>query len=186
MVSAILVKEGIGALNQARKGSQQLSIDAFKYDFINLGMKIIFFFTIAYGIQKLFEAIISAQGFVISFVAFFGLHLPANIPEPVRKFFLEGISIGNQRIQFWDIIKVVATLLVILEAMNYMNTQKALGFKPNGFTLAVFGVIITGLALITFPEIISRVQEIRAMNQTVAGTVNDPDFEGRDPFRAGR
>ena len=177
MVSAILVKEGLEAgfagAKSLKKGGSQLSIDAFKYDFINLAMKIIFFFIIAYAINKIFEAIISAQGFLISFVAFFGLHLPANIPEPVRNFFLDGFKIGDHQIKFWDIIKVVATLLVIVEAMNYMSTQKALGFKPNAFTLAVFGVIITGLALITFPEIISRVQEIRAMNNETNTRMRD-------------
>ena len=173
MVSAILVKEGIEIARGLRKGSSQLSVDTFKFDFVNLGIKIVLFFTIAYAINKLFEAIISAQGFVIDFIAFFGLHLPQNIPEPVRNFFLDGLKLGNHRISFWDIVKVLATLLVIVEMLNYLEEVKARGKKPSSFTLGVFAIMISALALITFPEIISRVQEIRAMNDETNTRMRD-------------
>ncbi len=173
MVSGLLVKEGIEIARGIRKGSSQLSVDTFKYDFVNLSIKIFLFFTIAYAINKIFEPILSASGFLFSFVAFFGLHLPQNIPEPERNFFLEGFKIGDHRVSFWDIVKIIATLLVIVETFNYLEEVKARGNKPSPYTLGVFAILITGLALITFPEIISRVQEIRAMNDETNSRIRD-------------
>ena len=173
MVSALIIKETAEAVRQIKRSSAHLSIDTFKYDFVNLSIKIILFFAIAYAINKIFEAIISASGFLISFVAFFGLHLPQNIPEPVRNFFLDGFKIGDHRVSFWDIIKIISTLLVIVEMFNYLEEVKARGNKPSPYTLGVFGILITGLALITFPEIISRVQEIRAMNDETNSRIRD-------------
>ena len=173
MVSGLVVKEGIEIARAVRKGSSQLSVDTFKYDFVNLSIKIFLFFTIAYAINKIFEAIISASGFLISFVAFFGLHLPQNIPEPVRNFFLDGFKIGDHRVSFWDIVKIIATLLVIVETFNYLEEVKSRGNKPSPYTLGVFAILITGLALITFPEILSRVQEIRAMNDETNSRMRD-------------
>ena len=166
MVSALVVKEGVEALRGGSKQASAISVDLFKYDFMGLTVKLIIYFTIAYAINKFFEAIIFGSGIMISAVAFFGVHLPSTIPEPMRKFFTDGISIGTTgfSVKFWDIVKIVSVLLVLVEMMNYIQTQKQVGLKPNSMTLGVFAMFITLLSFITFPELVSRIQEVRAMS----------------------
>jgi len=73
-------------------------------------------------------------------------------------------------ITFWQIIQIIAVLLVIVEAMQYTKglKEKTLehpnGQKPNVTTLGVFSLLALGLSLITFPQIIQRVQEMRIVN----------------------
>ena len=73
------------------------------------------------------------------------------------------------------ILKNPATMLsheppVIVEAMQYSKKlkEKTLEFpngqKPNVTTLGVFSLLALGLSLITFPQIIQRVQEMRIVN----------------------
>ena len=74
-------------------------------------------------------------------------------------------------ITFWQIIQIIAVLLVIVEAMQYSKKlkEKTLehpnGQKPNVTTLGVFSLLALGLSLITFPQIIQKVQEMRIVNK---------------------
>jgi len=74
-------------------------------------------------------------------------------------------------ITFWQIIQIIAVLLVIVEAMQYSKKlkEKTLEFpngqKPNVTTLGVFSLLALGLSLITFPQIIQKVQEMRIVNK---------------------
>lgn len=77
---------------------------------------------------------------------------------------LEGVGIT---ITFWQIVQTIAVLLVIVEAMQYTKglKEKTLehpnGQRPNVTTIAVFSLLGLGLSLVTFPQIIQRVQELR-------------------------
>ena len=154
----ILVAAKVGA--KAKEKAGEISTDVFKYDFVNLIVKLVIFFVFSYVIAKIFEAIIFGQGLVVSFVALFGLKLPQSLPEPIVSFFQEGIK----GFRYWDFIKVLAILLVIMEAANWHEQQKRLGIKPSPLTLGVFAVLIGGLSLITIPELIQRSKEIRSMS----------------------
>ena len=74
-------------------------------------------------------------------------------------------------ITFWQIIQIIGVLLVIVEAMQYSKKlkEKTLehpnGQKPNVTTLGVFSLLALGLSLITFPQIIQKVQEMRIVNK---------------------
>jgi len=80
---------------------------------------------------------------------------------------LQGASIT---ITFWQIVQTIAVLLVIVEAMQYTKglKEKTLehpnGQRPNVTTIAVFSLLGLGLSLVTFPQIISKAQEMRIIN----------------------
>jgi len=73
-------------------------------------------------------------------------------------------------ITFWQIVQTIAVLLVIVEAMQYTKglKEKTLehpnGQRPNVTTIAVFSLLGLGLSLVTFPQIISKAQEMRIIN----------------------
>ena len=167
---------------KAKEKGSEISVDLFKYDFVNLITKLVIFFVFSYVVAKIFEAIIFGQGLVVSFVALFGLKLPQSLPEPIVMFFQEGVK----GIRYWDFIKVLAILLVIMEAANWHEQQKKLGIKPSPMTLGVFTVLIGGLSLITIPELIQRTKEIRSMSATIDDTSEDETDETGRRFRAGR
>jgi len=80
---------------------------------------------------------------------------------------IEGAGIT---ITFWQIVQTIAVLLVIVEAMQYTKglKEKTLehpnGQRPNVTTIAVFSLLGLGLSLVTFPQIISKAQEMRIIN----------------------
>ena len=73
-------------------------------------------------------------------------------------------------ITFWQIVQTIAVLLVIVEAMQYTKglKEKTLehpnGQRPNVTTIAVFSLLGLGLSLVTFPQIITKAQEMRIIN----------------------
>jgi len=85
--------------------------------------------------------------------------------------YFNGHTFPTIRITFWQIIQIIAVLLIIVEAMQYSKKlkEKTLeypnGQKPNVTTLGVFSLLALGLSLITFPQIIQRVQEMRIVNK---------------------
>ena len=170
------------AAKRAKEKGSEISVDLFKYDFVNLITKLVIFFVFSYVIAKIFEAIIFGQGLVVSFAALFGLKLPQSLPEPLVNFFQEGIK----GFRYWDFIKVLAIMLVIMELTNWFEQQKKLGIKPSPMTLGVFTVLIGGMTLITFPELIQRVKEIRSMSANLTTDTNGGSDEEERRFRAGR
>ena len=160
----------------AKAKASEVSVDIFKYDFVNLITKLVIFFVFSYIVAKIFEAIIFGQGLIVSFVALFGLKLPQSLPEPLVNFFQEGIK----GFRYWDFIKVLAIMLVIMELTNWFEQQKKLGIKPSPMTLGVFTVLIGGMTLITFPELIQRVKEIRSMSANTPTDTKDDEFRTRE------
>jgi len=85
--------------------------------------------------------------------------------------YFNGHTFPTITITFWQIIQIIAVLLVIVEAMQYSKKLKEKtiehpnGQKPNITTLGVFSLLALGLSLITFPQIIQRVQEMRIVNK---------------------
>ena len=148
---------------KAKQLAQQRGEEIFKYDFVGLTEKLAIYFVFAYLIAKIFEGIIFGQGLLLQFAALFGLKLPQSLPEPIVNFFRDGFK----GFRYWDFVKIIAVFLVMLELNNYLEQRKRLGEQPSPMTIGVFVVLLTGLTLITFPEIWTRIKELRAMNQTV-------------------
>ena len=111
-VQTVLIASKVAS--KAKDKASEVSVDLFKYDFVNLITKLVLFFVVSYIVAKIFEGIIFGQGLLVSFVAFFGLKIPQSLPEPIVSFFQEGI----RGFRFWDFIKVLAILLVIMEGTS--------------------------------------------------------------------
>jgi len=175
-----VVREGI------KQGGLQ-STEIFRFDFVNLILKLFIFFSVAWLINKIFEAIIFGENTLKTIAGLIGINLPNTLPENIVNFFQNGI----QGFRYWDFIKIIATLLVIMEWFSWYEAEKAINKTPSAFTHGVFGVIVLGLTFISVPELFQRLKEIKAMNtvintsKTVAQGTFDPDNESRT-FRAGR
>ena len=159
LMSAQIIATGAGLSQAVLKKGGQVSTEIFKYDFVSLILKLVVFFTVAYIINKIFEAIIFGQNTLSAFAGVFGINLPSTFPEPIVNFFQEGIN----GFRFWDVVKALATLLVIFEWFIWYESERKVTATPSPMTQGVFAVIVAGLALITFPEIFQRLKEIRAM-----------------------
>ncbi len=174
IIAGQVARAGFEVGRQGFKASQKLSSDAFTFDFPALIVKLTVFYLIAYAVSKIFEAIIFGQNTLFAFARLFGVNLPSTLPEPLVNFFQEGIK----GVKYWDIVKVISILLVVMEWNNWNQTQKALRINPSPMTQGVFFVIISALILITVPELFQRFKELRAMNTTIEEPTND--FRQRD------
>ena len=157
-MSAILAGQ---TLATGFKTGQKLSTDAFSFDFPGLVTKLTVFFVVAYVITKVFESIINIDSTLRFILKTAGINFPDVFPENIVNFFRDGI----RGVKFWDIVKLLAILLVIMEWNNWMQTQKALKITPSPMTQGVFLVLNTGLILITVPELFQRLKELKTMNQ---------------------
>lgn len=85
--------------------------------------------------------------------------------------YIPALPTAGITVTFWQIVQVIAILLVIVEAMQYsrmLKENKTIdhpnGQKPNVTTLAVFSMLAISLSLVTFPQIIQKAQEMRIVN----------------------
>ena len=129
------------------------------YDFIGLSSRIIVFYVVALVIAKIMELIIFSTQGISTAARLFGIPLPSTIPNSVRKLFVEGYDIGGMKIKYWDVVKIVATLMVIMEMLQYTQDMKSRGVKPLPSVLAVFVLLITANALISIPELYQMIRE---------------------------
>ena len=169
MVAAQTVIIAAKSAKKVHDAAQQRGEELFKYDFLGLTQKLAIYFVFAYLIAKIFEGIIFGQGLLLQFAALFGLKLPQSLPEPIVNFFKDGIK----GFRYWDFVKILAVLLVVLELNNYLEQRKRLNEQPSPMTIGVFVVLLTGLTLITFPEIWTRIKELRVMSKVVEETQED-------------
>ena len=164
MVAKQALTEVIGLSEAVLEGSQRLSKSQFQYDFPGLILKLTVFFALSYTIAKFFEAVIFGQNTLVAFLNLIGVKLPSSLPESIVNFFQDGI----QGFKYWDFIKMFAILLVLYEWFNWYNSVKGNPKNPpSPMTQGVFVVLIAGLSLVTFPELIQRIRELRVMNKDI-------------------
>ena len=137
------------------KQTRELSVSITGYDFVGLASRLIVFFLVAYGINLYFKATLAGGTFLNAV----GLNFPNTTPDWLRKLFEE----GYQGVTYWNIIQVIAILLVVMEALQYDRKLKESGEKPNATTLGLFALIVLGLSLVTFPQMIQKIQEFQLM-----------------------
>ena len=159
MVAGVVVQQAARASLEAIKGAQEVSKHFMGYDFIGLVTRLLVFYTIALVIAKIMELIVFAQGGLSKAAALFGIPMPTTVPEPVRKLFVEGYSIGGMTIKWWDLVKVISVLIVVSEWLSYESTLKANGQKSAPSTKAVFFMIIGALLLISIPQLAQMIKE---------------------------
>ena len=157
VIQKLLVEEG---MKRGLKASREYSVSVLGYDFIGLISRLAIFFLTGFLINSYFQATIQGGIWLNSLAGFFGLNFPTTLPEWVTKLF----TTGFHNITFWQIVQTIAVLIVVVEYMQYDRSLKETNQKPNVTTTAVFGMIGLGLSLITFPQIIQKVKEMRILN----------------------
>ena len=151
------IKTAAGISRQSSKEAGKLSIELFSFDFANLAIKLLVWFMIAVVIDKIHFVITSAGVNVVStIVNAFGYNLPTTQSEP--DFFKKLFNEGYFGLKYWDIIKVLAIVLVLIEFMRWYETEKRLGGEPSAFTLGIFAMIMVLLSAFTIPQIITKLK----------------------------
>ena len=157
MIQKLLVEEG---MKRGLKASREYSVSVLGYDFIGLISRLAIFFITGFLINSYFRATISGGIWLNSLAGFFGLNFPTTLPEWTTKLF----TTGFHNITFWQIVQIISVLIVVMEYMQYDRMLKEKQEKPNITTGAVFAMIGLGLSLITFPQIVQKIQEMRVIN----------------------
>ena len=157
MIQKLLVEEG---MKRGLKASREYSVSVLGYDFIGLISRLAIFFLTGFLINSYFQATIQGGIWLNSLAGFFGLNFPTTLPEWTTKLF----TTGFHNITFWQIVQVISVLIVVMEYMQYDRMLKEKQEKPNITTGAVFAMIGLGLSLITFPQIVQKIQEMRVIN----------------------
>jgi len=157
VIQKLLLEEGV---KRGLKASREYSVSVLGYDFIGLISRIGIFFITGFLINAYFQATIQGGIWLNSLAGFFGVKFPDTLPEWTVKLF----STGYHNITFWQIVQTIAVLIVVVEYMQYDRMLKEKQEKPNVTTTAVFAMIGLGLSLITFPQIIQKVKEMRIIN----------------------
>jgi len=157
VIQKLLVEEG---MKRGLKASREYSVSVLGYDFIGLISRLAIFFLTGFLINSYFQATIQGGIWLNSLAGFFGLNFPTTLPEWVTKLF----TTGFHNITFWQIVQTIAVLIVVVEYMQYDRMLKQTNEKPNVTTTAVFAMIGLGLSLVTFPQIIQKVKEMRIIN----------------------
>jgi len=159
VIQKLLIEEG---MKRGLKASREYSVSVLGYDFIGLISRLAIFFLTGFLINSYFQATIQGGIWLNSLAGFFGLNFPTTLPEWVTKLF----TTGFHNITFWQIVQTIAVLIVVVEYMQYDRMLKQTNEKPNVTTTAVFAMIGLGLSLITFPQIIQKVKEMRILNES--------------------
>jgi len=157
MIQKLLVEEG---MKRGLKVSREYSVSVLGYDFIGLISRLAIFFLTGFLINSYFQATIQGGIWLNSLAGFFGLNFPTTLPEWTTKLF----TTGFHNITFWQIVQVISVLIVVVEYMQYDRMLKEKQEHPNVTTGAVFAMIGLGLSLITFPQIVQKMQEMRVIN----------------------
>ncbi len=159
VIQKLLIEEG---MKRGLKASREYSVSVLGYDFIGLISRLAIFFLTGFLINSYFQATIQGGIWLNSLAGFFGLNFPTTLPEWTTKLF----TTGFHNITFWQIVQTIAVLIVVVEYMQYDRMLKQTNEKPNVTTTAVFAMIGLGLSLITFPQIIQKVKEMRILNES--------------------
>ena len=153
VVQKLLLEEGL-------KRTKKYSVSVLGYDFIGLISRLAIFFLTGFLINSYFRATISGGIWLNSLAGFFGVKFPDTLPDWTVKLF----TTGYHNITFWQIVQTISVLIIVVEYMQYDRMLKQNNEKPNVTTMAVFAMIGLGLSLITFPQIVQKIQEMRILN----------------------
>jgi len=157
VIQKLLLEEGV---KRGLKASREYSVSVLGYDFIGLISRLAIFFLTGFLINSYFQATIQGGIWLNSLAGFFGVKFPDTLPDWTIKLF----TTGYHNITFWQIVQIIGVLIVVVEYMQYDRMLKEKGDKPNVTSGAVFAMIGLGLSLITFPQIIQKIKEMRIIN----------------------
>ena len=157
VIQKLLLEEGV---KRGLKASREYSVSVLGYDFIGLISRLAIFFLTGFLINSYFQATIQGGVWLNSLAGFFGVKFPDTLPDWTVKLF----TTGYHNITFWQIVQTISVLIIVVEYMQYDRMLKQNNEKPNVTTMAVFAMIGLGLSLITFPQIVQKIKEMRIIN----------------------
>ena len=157
VIQKLLIEEG---MKRGLKASREYSVSVLGYDFVGLISRLTIFFVTGFLINAYFHASISGGIWLNSLAGFLGLKFPNTLPDWTIKLF----TTGYKGITFSQIIQIIAVLIVVIEYMQYERMLKERQEKPNVTTGAVFAMIGLAISLLTFPQIIQKIKEMRIIN----------------------
>jgi hypothetical protein len=143
---------------QSAKEASKISKKSLGFDFIPLLTSLILYYVIAFAFAKFMEASKFATGGFISIANFLGANIPSTeeLPSQWNRLFDET---GYNGVKFWDIINVVALLIIIATALNFQKNTEASGNQVQLITWAIFAmlggfIIVTGIS-----KLVMKLQE---------------------------
>ncbi len=148
---------GIGA-REGLKTASKSSVELFGYNFVNLILGLFVYFFVAFIIAKYFEAVIASKGFISAIAGFFGFNLSFPQNDIIAKLF--GGGYGDQKIVYWDFIKGLAVVIVVIEWQRFDAIQKANNGQTSALTHGVFSLIVSLLTIITVPKFIEQLKVV--------------------------
>jgi hypothetical protein len=93
-----------GLSNETKQQLSGLSNEIFGYDFVNLFMKMLVFYTIALMIEKFHNIVNGASSFWGDVLGFFGVNVPNKEPDFLTKLFSTD---GVNGLKYWQLINAL-------------------------------------------------------------------------------
>ncbi len=178
---------GVAVAGKGLETVSALSKEKFGYDFLGLGIKLIIFYAVAFLIEwymrgKIFvdEVIENPQSQTILLTGIFGIggfigdfimkqFLQDKEQNPdktfttsaffsnkyIRELFSDN---GIKGFKYWDIIKIITLLLVIMEWKRFNDMTKASNGQVSPLTHGMFMLFIFAISLTIIPDLIKKLK----------------------------
>ena len=140
------------------KQARKISVDHLGFDFIPLLTSLFLFYSIAFIFAKFMEAVKFATGGWIAIANFIGIKVPSTeeLPSTWNKLFDET---GYKGIKWWDLVNIVAILIVIATAFNFQKSVEASGNKVSYITWAIFAMIAGFIVITGVSKLVVKLQQ---------------------------
>ena len=167
--------------------AKDIATEKFGYDFLGLGLRLLLFFAVAFLIEAYFKSKIAINeiindpdrqvgiisglfgltGIVFNFLyQSFQQDKPDEpAPTPITSDFFNNEALkavfseeGYHGFHYWDIIKIIALLLVVMEWRRFSAMTKATGGQVQPLTHGLFILFIVGLGLSIIPQLVSKIK----------------------------
>ena len=128
------------------------------FDFIPLITSLFIFYAIAFVFAKFMQASKFATGGFIAIANFIGINIPSTeeLPNSWNRLFDEE---GFNGVKWWDLINVVAVLIIVATAINFQKSTEASGNSVQPITWAIFGLLASFIVITGVSKLIMKLQE---------------------------
>ena len=145
----------------ARQGAKQaskISAQHLGFDFIPLITSLLIFYSIAFVFAKYMEGVQFATGGIRAIAGVLGYNMPSTeeLPNTWTQLFSET---GVKGFKFWDIINIVAILIIIATAFNFQKTTEATGNKVQPITWAIFTMLVSFIVITGVSKLVMKLQQ---------------------------
>ena len=149
--TALLAKQGA-------KQASKISAQYLGFDFIPLMTSLLIFYSVAFGFAKYMEGVQFATGGIRAIAGVLGYNMPSTeeLPNTWTQLFSET---GVKGFKFWDIINIVAILIIIATAFNFQKTTEATGNKVQPITWAIFTMLVSFIVITGVSKLVMKLQQ---------------------------